>query len=159
VRYSERLGNCSPGWLCLRTPLMGTLEVCWWVCRSCYVSTVCVPTEPMKNVTIDVHFSRPRSSPSTERIPRMIHQTHYDKLIYNCFKTYRRLQGGNIGSIRRTTVATSSDRISHKALLTLLMPLFQEHSKQTSFGCWSCSRREAHTHMLMFSWISISVSS
>ena len=95
-RIRDRLEKerCSSGWLCnrcLRMPFAGTLHSCRYVCRSCYAKTICV--EPKLKVTsfIDVKVVE-RRNVKQKRIPRIVHQTWFEKVTTDQYPHLQRLQ-------------------------------------------------------------------
>ena len=80
---SDKLRNagCLPGWLCgrcLKLPSRGSYATCKWFCKSCLEEIVCdkKDTESMAKVTLEVT----RYGPTTQSIPRIIHQTYFEDI-------------------------------------------------------------------------------
>ena len=102
-RISSKLAedSCEAGWLCnrcLKTSWFGSFSACYYVCRSCYVSTICEePDDPKRNV-VHIDLVSDNSRPSTSghtvsgRIPRVIHQTWFEDVTVEKYPHLVRIQ-------------------------------------------------------------------
>jgi hypothetical protein len=90
--------GAEPGWLCtrcLKTPLFGSLEKCAKVCPSDYEELLCrTPDDPEKSeIFVELAIDQQEiEAEEKKRIPRIIHQTWFEKLSHDRYPQLVRLQ-------------------------------------------------------------------
>lgn len=95
IREKLNTAGCQSGWMCnrcLNSAWYGTYESCSSVCRECFASTICKPSEKHE-VVIDVDVRETRPLVQDERlIPKIIHQTWSEELTPDRYPQLVRIQ-------------------------------------------------------------------
>jgi mannosyltransferase OCH1-like enzyme len=103
LRTLMKSRRIEPGWLCarcLRAPVMGTLQKCYFFCPTGYADLICSPNveKTTHDVTVRIGSQFQHELPLQPRIPRIVHQTWFEDITLEAYPQLARLQNSWMNS-------------------------------------------------------------